>query len=87
MDGRCQTVSARVANPDRVVLGLEFGDRAHRSKDLLLHDLHVIGNVGEDGWLDEEALVAMAFTTNLDLGTGFLAFVDVSRKVEYEGRV
>jgi len=44
-----------------------------------LHDLHVLGDVGEDGGLDEVALVALAVAADLDGGAGFLAGLDVAK--------
>lgn len=73
-----QTVGGGVANTDRLLLGLELGDGADRAEDLFLHDLHVIGDVGEDGGLDEEALVALAVAAGLDCGTCILALLDVA---------
>jgi len=42
-----------------------------------LHDLHVLRDIGEDSGLNEVALVAMAATTGLNLGTSLLAGVNV----------
>ena len=78
VDGGGETVCAGVAELDGVLLGLELGDRADRAEDLLLHDLHVFCDVGEDGGLDEVALVTLALAASLDGGTGVLACLDVS---------
>jgi hypothetical protein len=45
-----------------------------------LHDLHIFGDVGEDGGLDEVALVTLALAASLDGGTGVLACLDVPEK-------
>lgn len=68
-----KTVVSLVPRFDDLLLGLELGDRADRSEDLLLHNLHVIRDVGEDRGLDEVSFLAMALTTSLNLGTSFLA--------------
>jgi len=41
-------------------------------------DLHVLGDVGEDGGLDEVTLVTLALTASLDGSTGLLAILDVA---------
>jgi hypothetical protein len=81
VDGGGEAVRGRVTELDGVLLGLELGDRADRAEDLLLHDLHVFGDVGEDGGLDEVALVALALTAGLDGGAGVLACLDVPERV------
>jgi hypothetical protein len=43
-----------------------------------LYDLHVFGYVGEDGGLDEVALVADALAAGFDGRAGFLALFDVA---------
>jgi hypothetical protein len=43
-----------------------------------LHDLHVIGDVTENGGLDEVALLALALAANLDGSTLLLAVLDVA---------
>lgn len=73
-----QTISGAVANADSILLGLELGNGADRAEDLLLHDLHVLGDVGEDGGLNEVALVALALATSLTSGTGALAVLNVA---------
>ena len=45
-----------------------------------MHNLHVFGNVGEDGWLDEIALLAVTLSTNLNLRTVLLPGVDVAKR-------
>ena len=66
--GGGEAIGGGVADADGLLLGLELGDGADGAEDLFLHDLHVLGDVGEDGWLDEVALVALAVATDLDLG-------------------
>ena len=78
MHGGCETVGSSVAELDDLFLGLELGNGADWAKDLLLHNLHVLGDVGEDGWLDEVSLLTLASTTDLDLGTSILAGLDVA---------
>lgn len=78
VDGGGKTVGGAVADPDGLVLVLEFGDRADRAEDLFLHDLHVFADVGEDGRFDEVTLVAVAFAANLDLGASLLALFNVT---------
>ena len=75
--GGGEAVGRVVAELDGVLLGLELGDGADGAENLLLHDLHVLGHVGEDGRLDEVALVTLALTTGLDGGTSVLAGLDV----------
>jgi len=76
--GSCETVGGGVAELDNFLLGLELGDGADWAKDLFLHNLHVFGDIGEDGWLDEVSLLTLASTTDLDLGTSVLAGLDVA---------
>lgn len=75
--GSGKAVGTLVAGLDDFLLGLELADGADGAEDFFLHDLHVRADVGEDGGLDEVALVAVTFTASLDLGTGFLAGLDV----------
>jgi hypothetical protein len=85
VDGSGETVCGAVANLDDFGLVLELGDCADGAKDLFLLDLHVLGDVGEDGGLDEVALVTLALTTSLNGGAGLLAFVNVAKTdVSYE---
>ena len=73
-----ETVGGLVAELDGFVLGLELGDGADGAEDLFLHDLHVLGDVGEDGGFDEEALVALAVAADFDSGACVLAGLDVA---------
>jgi len=77
VEGGGEAVRCGVAELDGILLGLELGDRADRAEDLLLHNLHVFCDVGEDGGLDEVALVTLALATSLDGGTGVLACLNV----------
>ena len=81
MDCGGKTVGGGVSETDGVLFGLEFSDGADGAEDLLLHDLHVFADVGENGWLDEVALVAVTLATDFDLGTLLLAGVDVAGRV------
>lgn len=78
VNGGGQTVVGVVGGLDDVLLGLEPGDGANGTEDLLLHDLHLGGDAGEDGGLDEVALVAVALATRLDGGTLILTGLDVA---------
>ena len=78
MDRCGKAVGGGVAQTDGISLVLEFGDRAHRAEDFLLHNLHLLADIGEDRWLDEVTLFTVALTTNLDLGTFLLASIDVA---------
>lgn len=51
---------------------------ADGSENLLLDNLHVVGDVAEDGRLDVVALGTQALTTNLDLGTSSFSFLDIA---------
>lgn len=81
VDGGGETVSGGVTELDDLLLSLELGDGANWAEDLLLDNLHVLGDVGEDGWLDEVTLVTLAVTTDLDVGTSLLAGLDVAGKM------
>lgn len=76
--GGGETVGGGVAHADGLLLGLELGNAADGAEDLLLHDLHVLGDVGEDGRLDEVADVTLALAAGLDGRTGLLAVFDVA---------
>ena len=73
-----ESVGGGVADADDLVLGLELGDGAHGPEDLLLLDLHVLGDAAEDCRLDEVSDVAFAVAANFDIRTGFLAGFDVA---------
>lgn len=78
VDGGGKTVRGVVSELDDILLILELGDGTDGAEDLLLHDLHVGLDVGEDGGLDEVTLVAETLTTRLDGGTFVLAGLDVA---------
>ena len=75
---RRQAVRRLVADGDGLGAVLELADAAHGAEDLLLHDLHVLGDVGEDGGFDEVALVALAVAADFHLGAGLFAGFDVA---------
>lgn len=79
VDSGGKTVCCRVADLDDIGLVLELGDCAHGAEDLLLLDLHVLGDVGEDGGLNEVALVTLTLATSLDCGASLLAVLNVAR--------
>lgn len=83
VDSGGETVGGAVAELDDLLLGLELGDGADWAEDLLLNDLHVLGDVREDGWLDEVALVTLAVTTDLDVSSSLLASLDVTEDVSF----
>jgi hypothetical protein len=72
------TVVSVVGNPDGFLLRLELLDSADRSEDLLLDNLHVFADVGEDGGLDVVALGAETLTTGDHASAGLLAVLDVA---------
>ena len=76
--GGGEAVGGAVAQLDRLVAVLEFGDGAHGAEDFLLHDLHVLGDVGEDRGFDEVALVALAVAADFHLGARVFASFDVA---------
>ena len=76
--GGGEAVGGLVGGLDDLVLGGELGDGADGAEDLLLHDLHVLVHVGEDGGLDEVALVALAVAASLDGGTSLLSGLDIA---------
>lgn len=78
VDGGGEAVLGVVAEPDGLLLGRELGDGADGPENLLLHDLHVVRDVGKDGGLDEVALVAVALAARDDGGAVLLARLDVA---------
>jgi len=56
---------------------LKFSDRHHRSKDLFLHNLHFLVDVGENCWLNEITFPPMTFAAECDFGTLILTGFDV----------
>ena len=72
-----KTVGSLVGGLDDLIPRLELADGADRAEDLLLHDLHVLSDVGEDGGLDEVTLVTLAVAADLDCSACILAGLDV----------
>jgi len=65
---------------------LELCNGDDRPENLLLHDLHLLVDIGEDRGLDKVALLAVAAAPGLDLGTLVLARLDVvhdARELEF----
>jgi hypothetical protein len=79
VNGCGETVRGAVANPDDIGLGLELGDCADGAEDLFLLNLHVLGDVGEDGRLDEVALVTLTLATSLDRSAALLTVLNVAK--------
>lgn len=77
VNGSGETVCGLVSSLDDLIFGVKLGDSADGTEDLFLHDLHVFRDAGEDGGLDEVSFVTVSVTTGLNLGTGFLAGLDV----------
>lgn len=87
MDGSGKTVVCRVTELNGVLLGLELRDGADGPEDFFLHDLHVLGDIGEDCGLNEVTFLPVARATGFDLGALLLARVDVGHDaVELELR-
>lgn len=78
MDGGRETVVSVVTNLDGFFLGLELLDSNDGAEDLLLNDLHVLGDIDKGGRLDVVALVAVALTADENLGTSLLALINVA---------
>lgn len=78
MNGGGEAVRCGVAETDGVCFGLEFGDGADGAEDLFLHYLHVFGDAGEDGRLDEVTLFAVALAADFDFGAFFPAGINVA---------
>lgn len=78
VDSSGETVAGVVSGLDNLLLSLELGDRADGAEDLLLHDLHVLSDIGENGRLDEVSLVTVTLTSSDDGGTRLLTLGDVT---------
>lgn len=78
VDSSSETICGVVADLDDVGLALELGDCADGAEDFFLLDLHVLGDVGEDGGLNEVTLVTLALAASLNGGTGLLALLNVA---------
>ena len=79
MHGSGQAICSAVTDFDGILLGLELGDRADGAEDLLLHDLHILADVGEDRGLDEVTFLSVTSTTDFDFGAGLLTLINVSK--------
>ena len=77
MDTSSETVGGAVTDLDGLVNVLELLDGDDRTEDLLLGDLHVLSNIGEQGRLDVVALTAVTLTTESNGRTSLLAVLDV----------
>lgn len=77
VDSRGKTINGVVGHLEDLLLGVELGDSADGAEDLFLHDLHLGADVGEDGGLDEVALVTVTGTTSLDCSALALAGLNV----------
>ena len=77
-DGGSETVDGVVRLVDDVVLVLELDDDTDGAEDLLLDNLHVRLDVGEDGRLDEVALGADTGTAVVERRALLLARLDVA---------
>lgn len=71
------TIRSAVADLDSILNILEFLNSDDGAEDLLLVDLHVGGDVGEDGRLDEVTLGAVTLTTDSNGSTSILTVLDV----------
>lgn len=78
MHGGREAVCSHVAQTNGIGFVFEFGYGADGSENFLLDDLHVFGDVGEDGRLDVVALLAVTFTANFNFGAFFLSDFDVT---------
>lgn len=74
---RERTVLSAVTDLDGLVNVLELLDGDDGTEDLLLGDLHVGSDIGEQSGLDVVALVAVALTTERNGGTSILTVLDV----------
>lgn len=73
VDGGSETVLSVVSDLGDLVESRELSDGSDRAENLLLHDLHVRLDVGDDGRLNEVTLVTLTLTTALDLAALLLA--------------
>lgn len=76
-DHREHTVLTAVTDLDCLLSVLELLDGDDGTEDLLLGDLHVGSDIGEQSGLDVVALVAVALTTERNGSTAILAVLDV----------
>jgi len=73
-----KTIVGVVTSLDDLLLSLKLGDRADRAEDLFLHDLHVLSDIREDGWLNEVSLVTVSLTSSDDGSTFILTLLDIA---------
>src|SRR6478672_10034155 len=66
----------RIGALDHFVEGLERHDWCDRTERFLSHDLGIVGHIGNDGRLKEEALVAVPRAAGEDLSAAILGVVD-----------
>lgn len=85
VDSGSETVGGAVADPDGISLVFELGNGADGAEDFFLHDLHVFADVGENGGLDEVALLSVALAANFNLGAFLLSLIDVSGWLSNQG--
>jgi len=80
-DPRSKTVHGRIGSLDDLMHVLELDQALHRAKDLIRGNLHVVGDVRENGRLDEEAFVSDTRSAGLELGALLLAELDVAENL------
>jgi len=73
-----KTIVGVVTGLDDLLLSLKLGDRADRAEDLFLHDLHVLGDIREDGRLNEVSLVTVSLTSSNNGSTFLLALLNIA---------
>lgn len=78
VDGGREAVWRIVGELQGLLLVLELCNRADGPKDFFPHDLHVGSHVGEDGRLDEVALVSVTAAARENRGALCLAQVDIA---------
>jgi len=78
MNRSSKTIAGVVTHLDSLLDGLELGNRADRTEDLLAHNLHIRPHIGKDSRLDKVSLIAVALAASNDLRTIGLAALDVS---------
>jgi hypothetical protein len=82
-DRRCQTVDRIVGHPGDFLVILERDNRQNRAEDLFLGNGHVVGDVVEDGWLDEVAVGKSLFgdsaATVGEICSAFLGHLDIAQ--------
>ena len=76
-DGGGKTVDGVVGLANDVLIVIKLDDNTNGAEDLLLDDLNVVLDIGEDGGLDVVALVAETLTTKVYGGTLLFARLDV----------